>query len=87
MADPAPAVDIGTRKQPINGGRNGGDLDARLRDVKKLLSRIDERTEKFATREDLMKLRLWVVTGVGGGIVTVILVGATVARLLVSPSP
>ena len=63
-------------------GRNGDNgIEKRLREVEKLLERIDERTNSFATREDVMRVKLWVASGVAGGIVTLALIGLGILRL------
>lgn len=56
---PAPA--------PGGGGNNGryDRLEARLSAVERQLDRLDERTRTMATKEDIQKLKVWVLTGGG----------------------
>ena len=56
-------------RPPGNGGDDGG-YDNRLRTVELDVREIKTRMENVATQADVLKVRLWVVGGVIGGIVT-----------------
>lgn len=48
------------------GGGGGDGVDARLRAVEERLARLETRMEYMATKEDIQKLRIWVLGGALG---------------------
>lgn len=55
-------------------GENGG-VDARLRAVEERLARLETRMDYMATKEDIQKIKIWVLGGaLGSGIPIALLV-------------
>lgn len=63
------------------GNGNGGKFDDRLRTVETAVAKIETKMENVATREDVLKVRLWVVGGVVGGILTAVAFALAAFRL------
>lgn len=56
-------------------GGGGDGVDARLRAVEERLARLETRMDYMATKEDIQKLKIWVLGGaLGSGIPIVLLV-------------
>ena len=69
---PNPGEPLGDRGSDSgNGGRY--DHERRLREVENAVVRIDTELKHIATKEDVLKVRLWVVSGMAGGVVTAIM--------------
>lgn len=65
------------------GNGDGGKFDDRLRAVEIAVATIEAKMENVATREDVLKVRLWVVGGVVGGILTAVAFALAVFRIFV----
>ena len=57
-----------------NGGPYGGDYERRL-------TRIETRMEAVALREDVLRLKLWILGGVIAGMIIALGIGLAIARL------
>ncbi len=66
-----------------NGGGNGHDVESRLRNLEIQVTRIDERLrgiqENMAKKDDISKLKIWIL----GGVLGAILAGASIAAAVV----
>lgn len=65
------------------GNGDGGKFDDRLRAVEMAVAKIEAKMENVATREDILRVRLWVVGGVVGGILTAVAFALAVFRIFV----
>lgn len=63
------------------GGGGGGGVDARLRAVEDRLTRLETRMDYMATKEDIQKLKIWVLIGVLSSIVAAIPIALLVVKV------
>ena len=67
-----------------SGGDGGSDLVA----LKIEVAKIQTRLERMATQEDILRLKVWILAGVLGGMAIAATLAATIARLfLQEPAP
>ena len=64
-----------------SGGGGGSGVDARLRAVEDRLARLETRMDYMATKEDIQKLKNWVLGGVLGSVVVAISIVLLVGRV------
>ena len=72
--------DFPSKQNPVQSSASGGDgggPDARLAAVESRLAALETRVEYLATKEDIQKIKVWVLGGVLGG--SVMAAGLTVA--------
>lgn len=72
------------RPNPGNAGPGGGGgdgVDARLRAVEDRLARLETRMEYMATKEDIQKLKIWVLGGVLSSVVAAIPIALLVVKV------
>ena len=76
-------VDFPGPQKRVSGGNGGGsgDQDARLRVLEGDVRAVQEKLAHVALREDVLKLKLWVLGGVIGGMVIAVSLGIAIARL------
>lgn len=67
----------------VEPGGGGDGVDARLRAVEDRLVRLETRMEYMATKEDLQKLKIWILGGVLGGIFAAIVAAIPIALFVV----
>ena len=64
------------------GGGGGGDgVDARLRRVEERLVRLETQMKYMATKEDIQKLKIWVLGGVLGSVFAAIPIALLVVKV------
>lgn len=63
------------------GGGGGDGVDARLRAVEERLVRLETRMENMATKEDIQKLKIWVLGGVLGSVFAAIPIALLVVKV------
>ena len=63
------------REAPGSGGNGGGS------DVRERLAKLEERTEHSATKEDIQKLKVWILGGVIGGLVATVPIALLTIKL------
>ena len=72
-------VDFPGPQKRVSGG--SGDHDVRLRVLEGDVRAVQEKLAHVALREDVLKLKLWVLGGVIGGMVIAVGLGIAIARL------
>ena len=76
--------------EPASGpgdGGGSGDHEKRLSSVEGAVRAINAHMSHVALREDVLKLKLWVLGGVIGGMVIALTLGIAIARLFLSTTP
>ena len=76
-----PVVEFPQGQKSVSGGGGSGEFDQRLRDVEGHLRELREGMKHVALREDVLKLRIWVLGGVIGGMIAAVTLGIAIARL------
>lgn len=59
----------------------GSGVDARLRAVEERLVRLETRMENMATKEDIQKLKIWILGGALGSVVATVSITLLVAKV------
>ena len=83
---------FGSKVFPINASawaRGGQNFDNRLRAIEIKAAKIEQKLEHTVLHEDVLNLKIWILGGVVGGMVTAAAIGASIAavaaRFVVGP--
>ena len=63
------------------GHGGGGDAEMRLRLLEGDMRSVEEKLKYVALREDVLKLKLWILAGVIGGMLAAMTLGLGIARV------